>query len=190
MSGSRGCNWSNVTELDRFLPALALAVLLSVPAGYLWARLANVGLLLGMGTALGLFVILAFTLSPALPLPESGTPGACSFGVMRSDTQEVLGFGEAILNVALFAPFAFALAFYPRTRARTFLIGATFALPFAIELGQLGMPSLGRYCDTMDIADNLLGTVVGFSCGAVIATAARAVRRLWGGRGRRAGAAE
>jgi hypothetical protein len=69
------------------------------------------------------------------------------------------------------------------SRARSFLIAGALALPFAIELTQLRVPSLGRYCDSMDIADNLIGLVLGFAAGAIVVTLGAAVRRALQRRG-------
>ena len=166
-----------MSDLEQFIPAVGLALAFSIPIGYLWARLTGIRVSLAVATCASLFVVLALTLSPAGPIAEDGTPGVCSLGLWRTETLEMFGVGEALLNIALFVPLGFVLAFQPAWRGRPFLTAAAIVLPFAIELVQLRVPGLGRYCDTMDIADNLIGLALGFGSGASVVTLWRVLRR-------------
>jgi hypothetical protein len=167
-----------VNGLERFLPAFEPALALSLLVGYLWARVARIRVILGAATVASVIVILALTLSPSGALPDEGTLGVCNLAAWRPETLELFGIGEDTLNIALFAPLGFVLAFYPTSRTRSALIAAALGLPFAIEITQLLVTSLGRYCDSMDVADNLIGLVLGFASGAIVVTLTTALRHL------------
>jgi hypothetical protein len=170
-------------DLTRFAPELAYAVILGILAGFLWARIARVGVPLGILTTTSLAVIVAITMSPAGPFPDIGfVPGVCLTQHWGPGTlDELLTIGEPSLNVALFMPLGFFIAMHRRGVRRWALAGCAL-LPLLIELGQLMLPALGRYCDTMDISDNELGLVLGFGAGLILAWLAHLTRGLRRGR--------
>lgn len=166
-------------DLDRFATPLVLAIAFGIVAGPVWARVARARLLLGVATTVSIGGILALTLAPAGPLPDTGVViGVCdlrSWGPGTLDELTVLG--EASLNVLLFMPLGACMALQPVPVVRRLGLAISAVLPFAIELAQLRLPALGRYCDSMDIADNLLGLAFGFAVGGVLAMLWRAARR-------------
>jgi hypothetical protein len=77
--------------------------------------------------------------------------------------------------VALFLPLGLCVGLHRRSRASAGLLLGAVLLPVGIELVQLQFPGLGRYCDSRDVADNLLGLAVGLAGGAVIGGIGRLV---------------
>ena len=166
-------------EPARVVPALALMLLLGAPAGLLWARVARTGRLLGIATALSVGTILALTLATVgAPPDDDYVIGVCDLRRIGPGTlDELLSFGEASLNVLLFVPLGLCIGLHSVASSRRLAFAAGAALPFVVELVQLELPELGRYCDSMDITDNLLGFVLGFAVGATFL----ALRRLVSG---------
>jgi hypothetical protein len=167
-----------VPDLGRFTPALVLAIAFGIVAGPVWARVAGTRLLLGVATTVSIGGVLALTLAPAGPLPDTGfVIGVCDLRRWGPGTlEELTVIGEASLNVLLFMPLGACLALQPEPVVRRMGLALAAVLPFAIELAQLELPALGRYCDSMDIADNLVGLAFGFAVGAALAMLWRAMR--------------
>ena len=158
-------------DLGRFAPGLELAVLFGLAGGVLWARVARQRLLVGIAAAMSLGVILALTLARAGPIPDGGAVGIGQCDVRQwtpGRLDELLVIGEASLNVALFIPLGVSIAFHRPPARRGIVLLFAAALPFLIELAQLKLPALGRYCDSMDIADNELGLLLGFAVAAIV----------------------
>lgn len=151
---------TTVVDLDRFVPAVIVAIVLGLPGGITWARVARVPLPLGVATAASLGVVLAATLSPAGWIPESGTGiGTCDLQHWWPGTIDLFVPSEETLNLALLAPLGFCLGLHRTSRARNLAILFAIGLPILVELGQLSFPALGRYCDSLDVVDNEIGLV-------------------------------
>ena len=169
-----------MAELGRFVPQLALAVVFGALAGLAWARLARTGTLLGMATTITIGIILAVTLSPVGPGPVAGYgSGLCD--VTRwapGPLDELLIVGDAGLNVVLFMPLGLFTALHGHPAARRLAFAGAATLPFVVELVQLRVPSLGRFCDSRDIADNELGLILGFVVGLTLVAGLRVVRSI------------
>jgi hypothetical protein len=170
---------TTVTDPARFAPELVLAVVFGLAGGVLWARMARLGILLGIVTATSLTVIVALTLSPAGPFPDVGfVPGFCETRQWGPGSfEDLTTIGEPSLNVVLFVPLGVSVAFH-RGSIRLLTLVASALLPIAIELAQLKLPALGRYCDSMDIADNELGLLLGLGAGAILAWFAHLAQML------------
>jgi len=118
--------------------------------------------------------ILGTTLSPIPGIPDAALQGSCqTTRIGIAPIADLLAVTEASLNVALFIPLGICLGLMDRSRRAGFAVFGAFLLPFAIEVTQLLVPALNRYCDTADIADNLTGLIVGLIVGAVTAGASR-----------------
>ena len=168
-----------MSELVQFAPAIVLTVLGGALVGLVSARLARTGPLLGMATGMSVGVILGITLSPTGPIPEVGSLiDGCDLRRWGPGTlDELLTIGEASLNVALFMPLGACLGFHSRPAARRLGLIAAGTVPFLIELIQLKVPTLGRYCDSVDITHNELGLLMGFAAGTVALWLGRKVRK-------------
>ncbi len=163
---------------DLVAPAVAVALVLAIPFGLAWARFAGTGWLLGIITAASAGVIVALTTVAVGGVPDDDyVLGVCDLRRLGPGTlDELLSFGEATLNVLLFVPLGLCIGLHPVAGRRLVALAGGAALPFVVELVQLELPELGRYCDGMDIADNLLGLVLGFAAGYGLLALARLVR--------------
>jgi hypothetical protein len=157
-------------DFDRVIPVLATTLILSIPAGAIWAWGTGTNPVLGVATAMGLGTILAVTLFQTGLLPDDDyVIGVCDLRRIGPGTiDELLSLGESSLNVLLFMPLGTCLAWHAGGARRVGIVAAA-ALPFVIELVQLALPQLGRYCDSGDIADNLTGLGLGILGGLAVA---------------------
>ncbi|MFN8619381.1 MAG: VanZ family protein [Chloroflexota bacterium] len=136
-------------------------------------------------SSLQAFTLLASTgLVLAATIPPDGSPirvgtTSCDLGrVWLASWRTYVSINQASLNVALFVPMGVAIGLLPRKRTSRCVLAVAVILPFLIELIQLGLPVLGRGCQSADVVDNLFGLGLGLVAGiAVRATAAR-----WTGR--------
>lgn len=76
---------------------------------------------------------------------------------------------EVMANVMLFVPAGAAAWLWIRPQQRLVALGVALALPLVIEWGQFLMSWLHRTCQLGDIANNMLGAVIGFSLVAGVA---------------------
>lgn len=175
-----------VAGLERFVPALVWAMVFGGLGGYAWARTAHVRWYLGLATAISVAVILALTLSAAGPLPDAGyLAGVCVTSHWGPGTvDELTVIGEPSLNVALFVPLGVCIALH-RGRVRVLALAIGVLMPVAIELVQMQLPALGRYCDVMDVSDNELGLLLGLGGGLVGAAVVRLAAAVRVGESRR-----
>lgn len=157
-----------------FVPGLVVAtiavILLTAPV----ARALGIGrphaaLLVG-----SIGVIVAATLFPDVvawvtgaPPSSSGAPWSCDLERIRPSLTELLEGSEATANVLLFVPLGIAVALLPR-RIRPVAVGLAVLSPIAIEIIQSGIPLLDRRCQGEDVADNLLGLLLGVTIGLVV----------------------
>ncbi len=70
---------------------------------------------------------------------------------------------EAVANTLLFVPAGAAAWLWRTPQQRIAALGVVLAMPPIIETGQLLMRWLHRACQYGDIANNILGAVIGFS---------------------------
>jgi hypothetical protein len=168
-----------VGDISQFLPGLGAALLIGIVIGPVVGHLLGIGRLPGIAGLFSLGLILLTTLAQGGDVPGVGTQaGTCDltrFG--PGSITDLTTINEVSLNVLLFAPLGLTLGVVRRSRWKALAIAAAVALPFVIEWVQLLVPSLGRYCDTADIADNLTGLVIGLVIGEVIGTATRKLMR-------------
>lgn len=119
------------------------------------------------------------TLTPAYEVPSvvlaEDRPASCSteYGGPSPDGFWIVGGGQRLLNVAVFAPAGALLVLaVGRWRAGRVLaplgLVALFAYSVAIEWAQLEVARIDRACDVTDMVDNSLGALVGFGVGLVL----------------------
>jgi len=78
------------------------------------------------------------------------------------------GAHDIVLNVLLFVPLGLMIGLAPGLRQRILLAVGALLTPFAIEAAQLLLPVLARGCQSADVADNVLGLVLGLTTGIVL----------------------
>lgn len=166
-----------MNNIPWLLPGAGLSLLLAIAVG---PRLAGT-LRTGAGPAIFLVaaigLILAATLTPTQLRLEFGFSGSGVCDLSRfgpPPIREWLSWRDPGLNVLLFIPLGVALAGLPGPGRTLALAAAAAALPIAIEVVQLVVPTLGRGCQSGDVFDNLTGLAIGLVIGAVIRRLARA----------------
>lgn len=119
-------------------------------------------------------LIVAATLFPDIaawvtggPPAAGAAPWSCDLERIRPSLSELKDRGESTANVLLFVPLGIAVVLLPR-RVRPVAVGLAILSPVAIEIIQAGVPLLDRRCQGADVADNLLGLLVGGGIGAAI----------------------
>jgi hypothetical protein len=133
-------------------------------------------------------VIALVTLVPLagidLAVPAETRSETCSldYGGPAPDGFWVFSGGQRLLNTALFVP-AGALLVVATSRWRIGWVAAPLGLlwlggySLAIELVQLEVARIDRACDVTDLVDNVVGAVIGFGVGLVLAAVLRPWRR-------------
>ena len=166
--------------LPWFLPGFAISVLVALAAGGRVGRALGTRRAVTMALIVSLGIILSATLTPLNGVIDVGGVGAGPCDLSRiglAPLRELLRLDDTSLNVLLFVPLGFSLAFLPRTRRTALVIAAAIALPFAIETIQLLVPLLDRGCQSADVVDNLTGLAIGFGGGVLAGRLAGAPRR-------------
>lgn len=148
-----------------FLPGLAVTFVVAVALFRPVSRSAGIRPWLAFGILASLGLIVSATLFPdvlGLGRAEPATTGAlkCDTDRWRPSLSQLVDLGESTANVALFAPLGGFAALLPVGHRRRAVL-ACVALPLAIEVLQMLVPSLNRACQTADIADNLTGLAAG-----------------------------
>lgn len=166
-------------DISQFVPGLVIAASVGLVASPLVSRFLGVGGLLGYGASTSLAAILLTTLAPGGDAPTPGSfTGSCDLSRLGPGTiADLMTINEVSLNILLFVPLGVAIGLVPRSRRKAAAIGLAIALPIAIEFLQLTIPSLGRYCDSADVADNLTGLLAGLLAGTVLGLLAGLQRR-------------
>jgi hypothetical protein len=159
-----------------FVPFLAL----SLVVGLLVARRLGERLSTRSGVAFllvaSLGLVIAATLMPAAGASsgERVAAGWCDLSrVGFAPLGTLLRVNSVSLNVLLFIPLGLAIGLLPRTRARSYLIVAGFALPVVVEGTQSLVTVLGRGCETADVFDNTMGLAIGLVMGVSVGAIAR-----------------
>jgi hypothetical protein len=155
-----------VTNVPWFFPGVAISLVLGVLGARPAARLLGAS-----GPVAGLLlasvgVIVAATLTPFRDafLPGTIQPMPCDFSRMGlAPLVELTSRNDTSLNVLLFVPLGAALGLIPNSLRKLLVLMFALALPFVIELTQLGVPLLARGCQSADVIDNLTGLVVGLA---------------------------
>ena len=93
----------------------------------------------------------------------------CSQGMWFYEIATAKAPKEAVANILLFVPAGAAAWLWRTPQQRIAALGVVLAMPPIIETGQLLMRWLHRACQYGDIANNLLGAVIGFSLVAGVA---------------------
>lgn len=176
-------NWVGGTE-SMVAGALASGAVFAVLAVVLRRRLGWVAAAAWCGLAWWLTVIALVTLVPFsgidLAVPAETRSDTCSldYGGPAPEGFWIFSGGQRLLNTALFVP-AGALLVIGAARWRIgWLIAplgliALAAYSLAIELVQLELARIDRACDVTDFVDNVVGAVLGFAIGSLLALALR-----------------
>ncbi|MFJ8042625.1 VanZ family protein [Kitasatospora sp. NPDC096147] len=148
-----------LSAVPSLFPILGVLVLGAVPLAVLLARRRGRPVGPAVLLALALAVEVAATVSPT----GAGGVGAAGCAVGGGAWTPAVG-QQGLMNVALYVPLAFFGVLVLR-RPLTVLAGGAL-LSALTETGQALLPT-GRSCDVADLADNVLGTVLGvaLACG-------------------------
>ncbi|MGH3347282.1 MAG: VanZ family protein [Nocardioides sp.] len=164
--------------------ALASGVGFAVLAAVLRRRLGWLSAAAWCGLAWWLVVIALVTLVPFygidLAVPAETRSETCSldYGGPAPEGFWIFSGGQRLLNTALFVP-AGALLVLAAARWRIGWVMAPLGLlglaaySLAIELVQLELARIDRACDVTDFVDNVVGAVLGFTIGLLLAAALR-----------------
>ncbi len=164
--------------------ALASLAGFAVLAAVLQRRLGWLGAATWCGLAWWLVVIALVTLVPLygidLAVPAETRSDTCSldYGGPAPEGFWIFSGGQRLLNTALFVP-AGALLVLGAARWRIGWVIAPLGLlglvaySLAIELVQLELARIDRACDVTDFVDNVIGAVIGFAVGLLLAAALR-----------------
>jgi glycopeptide antibiotics resistance protein len=135
-----------------------------------------------------LTVIALVTLVPLagidLAVPAESRSETCSldYGGPAPEGFWIFSGGQRLLNTALFVP-AGALLVVAVARWRIGWVAAPLGLVWlglyslGIELVQLELARIDRACDVTDLVDNVIGALLGFAIGLVLAAVLRPWRR-------------
>lgn len=160
---------SFMATVPLFVPGMILWGLLAIMVSPVVARSlrtsrAHAALVL---VALGLTLMATMTPTTAGLSGAATSLGACNMARLSPASAAMLfSINDASLNVLLFVPLGLALGALPWSPRTAAVVLSAFLLPLAIELFQLGFPSLGRSCQSADVIDNTLGLVIGLAAGA------------------------
>lgn len=153
--------------------ALVIGVLVWSVVWAAWPRARRAGLsLYALGASL--VAIGAVTLTPGMD--EFAHRQPCALGRWRPVwlTPQLMAMNDRTLNLVLFVPLGFfAALFAARSGRRSAVVAAALAVSPVVELLQHLLPSLGRNCSSLDVADNVSGCVLGLAAGLVVAAVAR-----------------
>jgi VanZ family protein len=168
-----------LSELPWLLPGSVVAFVLGAVLSPAVARALGVRRVVAWGLLLSFGVIVAATLTPLQgAFAGDVSSGTCDFSRLGpASIEELQTDRDAVLNMLLFVPFGFAIGITPRSRLKAIILAVAIAMPFAIEAIQMLAPLLGRGCQSADVADNLVGLVVGVAAGAVVWRIVPAVRQ-------------
>ena len=162
-------------ELSQFIPGLLVALLFGLATGPWAARRWGTSRSLGTALMASFGAVVALTLTPGGDVAPPGSfLGSCDltrFG--PPSLADLSSLNEVSLNVILFIPLGISIGLLARSRLKAATVVAAIALPFAIEAIQLVVVPLGRYCDSADVSDNLIGLVFGLALGTIIGGAVR-----------------
>jgi hypothetical protein len=173
----------NVPGLSMFanVPGFLPGVVVSVILGFVIRR--RVAVRLGLPSVLGWFaivsvgIILAATLTP-LAGSRPSVASSCDFSrVGLASLEEFLKWDDATLNILLFIPLGFVLAFIRPWSLKAALVAGAAVLPVFIETAQMLVRPLDRACQAGDVFDNDSGLVIGLVLGLVAAWLSGASRR-------------
>ena len=162
-------------ELSQFIPGLLVALLFGLATGPWAARRWRTSRSLGTALMVSIGAVFALTLTPGGDVAPPGSfLGACDltrFG--PPNLADLTTINEVSLNVILFIPLGASIGLLARSQRKAATLAGAIALPFAIEAIQLVVVPLGRYCDSADVADNLIGLAVGLILGTIVGGALR-----------------
>ena len=152
------------------LPGSLVAFVLSAALSPPVARVLGVRRVVAWVLLLSFGVIISATLTPLRGAFAGDVgSGTCDFSRLGpASIEELQTDRDAFLNMLIFVPFGLAIGVCPRSRLKATIVAAAVALPFAIEAIQLLVPALARGCQSADVADNLVGLVIGLAAGAVV----------------------
>jgi hypothetical protein len=180
-------DWIGGTEV-MVLGALASGAFFALLAAGLRRWLGWVGAAAWCGLAWWLVVIALVTLVPIYGIdytvPAETRSDTCSmdYGGPAPEGFWIFSGGQRLLNTALFVP-AGALLVLAVSRWRAGWLMAPLGLlglaaySLGIELVQLELARIDRACDVTDLVDNVIGAVIGFGIGLVLALVVRPWRR-------------
>ncbi len=180
-------DWIGGTE-SMVLGALASGAFFALLAAGLRRWLGVVGAAAWCGLAWWLVVIALVTLVPiygvdyAVPAETRSETCSMDYGGPAPDGFWIFSGGQRLLNTALFVP-AGALLVLAVSRWRAGWVMAPLGLvglaaySLGIELVQLELARIDRACDVTDLVDNVVGAVIGFGVGLVLAVVVRPWRR-------------
>lgn len=182
-----GVDWVGGTE-SMVVGAAVAAAFFGALAVALQRRVGWVTAWAWSGFCWWLVVIALVTLTPLggidLAVPAETRSETCSldYGGPAPDGFWILSGGQRLLNTALFVP-AGALLVLAAARWRIGWVVAPAGLlwlggySLAIELVQLEVARIDRACDVTDLVDNVVGALIGFGAGLVLALVLRPWRR-------------
>ena len=168
-----------LTTLPWLLPGIFVASILSALLSAGAGRAFGVRQVVAWVLLVSLGVIIAATLTP-LRGAFAGDVGSGTCDLSRlgpASIDELRTDRDAVLNILIFVPFGFAIGLLPRGRRKAAVVALAIALPFAIEAIQLLVPALARGCQSADVADNLVGLMVGIAVGALVGPNVPAMRK-------------
>ena len=176
-------DWIGGTE-TMVLGALASGAFFALLATGLTRSLGTVGAAAWCGLAWWLTVIALVTLVPitgidyAVSAETRSETCSMDYGGPAPEGFWIFSGGQRLLNTALFVP-AGALLVLAVSRWRAGWVMAPLGLlglaaySLGIELVQLELARIDRACDVTDLVDNVVGAVIGFGVGLVLALVLR-----------------
>ena len=146
------------------LPGLRLTMALSVTAAVI------IGIWVAPRISIPTWRLVLWLIAVLIPVAYTWTASTvvanlhvCTEGMWFYEIAAARAPKEAVANVLLFVPAGAAAWLWRTPQQRIAALGVVLAMPPIIETGQLLMRWLHRACQYGDIANNLLGAVIGFS---------------------------
>jgi hypothetical protein len=159
-----------ISDVPLFWPAAVLALACAAGLAGVTARLVDTSAWSAFLLFGSLGVILAATVTPSVAafVPVDRDGGCVLHQFALPAFSKLLYPNETSLNVVLFMPLGLACGLMRRWSLVSLTAVLAAGLPFAIEIAQYAVPSLGRVCSTADVADNLSGLAAGLLVGIAI----------------------
>jgi hypothetical protein len=160
----------NMRDYVGFVPGLVVSFVVTLVVGPLVGRALRVSVFHGWALVMSFGLILSATVTPSREAILSGATGSgvCDLSSIGPGTWwQLTHLDEVTLNIILFVPLGISLGALPNSDVKVGLIAWAFLLPLLIELLQLVVVALDRACQSIDLADNLVGLAVGLGIGLV-----------------------
>ena len=160
------------------IPLVVASVVIALVVGFSLQRTRGRSAWLLAALIVSAALVIALTLTPNAGVEESSLVDPRSdrgpWGYLRQP-EYWLHLDSRTLNVALFIPLGLTLGLLARGAARWVILGFGLVLPWLVEGLQVVLP-FDRDPQSIDLADNSTGVLIGFALGLLVMSVAQTAR--------------